>query len=105
MRLRRMIRECQAGDTGDEVQESIQLPPYLNQDLIWLCLVIFCHIAKHNHDSHIEGHLNQLKTWIQSAHKSQPLPTARPIWPIPNPSTADRAACLLTRFVTNGQVA
>jgi hypothetical protein len=104
MRLRRMIREYQAGDTGEGAQESPQLPPYLNQDLIWLCLVIFCHIAKHNHDTVIETHLNQLKDWIQSEHEPKPLPAAMPAWPIPNPSKDDPRPCLLTQFVTNDQV-
>jgi hypothetical protein len=104
MHLRRMICEYQAGDTGEGSQESPQLPPYLNQDLIWLCLVIFCHIAKHNHDTHVERDLNRLKAWIQSEHEPQPLPTAITAWPIPNPSKDDPRPCLLTQFVTSDQV-
>jgi hypothetical protein len=101
MRLRSMIRECQAGNTGERAQESLKLPPYFNQDLIWLCLEIFCHIAKHNHDAFAERHLNQLKDWIQSVHKPQPFPTALPVWPIPNPSTADPRGCLLSQFLSS----
>lgn len=105
MHLRKMIREYQASDTGEGTRESPPLPPYLNQDLIWLCLLIFCHIAKHNHDTHVESHLNQLKALIQAKHEPEPLPTVIPTWPIPNPSTVNPHACLLRQFVQNNQIA
>ena len=49
--------------------ESIQaddLPDYLTQDLIWLCILLYIHIAGCNYDKNTENHLKELQGHIES---------------------------------------
>jgi hypothetical protein len=106
--------------------ESIQsndLPEYYTQDLIWLCVLIFSHIASCNHDTVAEGDLNKFKKFIErqcpiqdqayqepvqvlnesnenpeeSSHGSEASPGP---WPIPDPRKCETSRnCLLTAFL------
>jgi len=121
-RLNELIRESSAGEKRIESIESLQLPPYLNQDLIWICLLIYEHVAKLNHDTGICKDLSQFKSWISLRHSNgiiygsrsqssdrndpnvdlselKPLPTSSLAWPIPNPSMSNSQACLLSQFL------
>ena len=49
--------------------ESIQaddLPDYLTQDLIWLCILLYIHIAGCNYDRNIENYLKELRGHIEN---------------------------------------
>lgn len=49
--------------------ESIQaddLPDYLTQDLIWLCILFYIHIAGCNYDRNIENYLKELRGHIEN---------------------------------------
>jgi hypothetical protein len=108
--------------TGESIQAT-NLPDYFTQDLIWLCVLIFSHIASCNHDTVAEGGLNEFKKFIErrypiqdkacqepvevlnesnenpdeSGHGSEALPGP---WPIPDPSKCETSRnCLLTAFL------
>ena len=91
------------------------LPSYLTQDLIWLCVCLYIHIAKCNHDEESEQALNGFKEFIgdqgkesqespgglnggnlSSADSVDPLVFTAPEWPIQNVSSRN---CLLTVFL------
>lgn len=103
------------------------LPDYLTQDIIWLCVVLYSHVAAANYDREAEKKLTNFKDWIvqrassqrppvdddppQQAHNPpQPStfqPSHPPTWPLGlkpvqptdgNPTPADRE-CLLTLFL------
>jgi hypothetical protein len=120
--LRRLIQEYRDRRENNESQESPpRLPPYLNQDLVWLCVLIFAHIAKFNHDSEIAKKLDAFKDWIKNKYVHTPssdyqllstdqsdqktlvstpsLPISGAGWPIPNPATGDSRACLLSHYL------
>ena len=100
------------------IQESVaipELPSYLTQDLIWLCVCLYIHIAKCNHDEESEQALNGFKEFIgdqgkesqespgglnggnlSSADSVDPLVFTAPEWPIQNVSSRN---CLLTVFL------
>jgi hypothetical protein len=49
--------------------ESIQaddLPDYLTQDLVWLCILLYIHIAGCNYDKNTENHLKELQGHIEN---------------------------------------
>jgi hypothetical protein len=49
--------------------ESIQaddLPDHLTQDLIWLCILLYIHIAGCNYDKNTENHLKELQGHIEN---------------------------------------
>jgi hypothetical protein len=101
-------------DYGESVQVS-DLPSYLNQDLIWLCVCIYSHVAKCNHDKDSEEALNGFQHFIMDQGKEcqgspggpngdnlsftesvdPPVFTA-PEWPIQNVSSRN---CLLKAFL------
>ncbi len=124
--LRSIIHEHHHGCKNNETQECAPyLPPYLNHDLAWLCVLIFAHIAKLNHDTDVSTPLDLFKKWIEKkddyappsdpylpsaaqsdpkAHvSSQSLPTSGPGWPIPNPAAGDSRACLLSQYIKERQ--
>ncbi len=107
---------------GKSIQAN-DLPDYFTQDLIWLCVLIYSHIANCNHDTDAEGDLKELKKFIvrhcpiqdqacqepvevlnqsnvnpqESSHRSEALPDP---WPIPDPNKdATNRNCLLTAFL------
>jgi len=108
--------------TGESIKAT-DLPDYFTQDLIWLCVLIFSHIARCNHDTDAEKDLNEFKQFIErqypiqdqacqetvevlnesnenpdeSGHGSEALPGP---WPIPDPSKCETSRnCLLTAFL------
>jgi hypothetical protein len=108
-------------NTGETIQAS-DLPDYFTQDLIWLCVLLYSHIASCNHDTDAEGDLKEFKKFIvrqypiqdqacqepvgvliqsnenpQDSHGSEDLPNS---WPIPDPNKdATNRNCLLTAFL------
>lgn len=107
-------------DYGESIQVP-DLPSYLNQDLIWLCLCIFSHVAKCNHDKESEEALSGFQQFIRDQGKESPCspggpngvslscaesddPTVFPApeWPIKNVSARD---CLLKAFLLRSNTA
>jgi hypothetical protein len=108
--------------------ESIQandLPDYFTQDLIWLCVLLYSHVASCNHDTDADSGLKEFNQFIQRQDCSQvpdqscqapstvqdennedpqqsdlgPEVLSDP-WPIPDPSkVATSRTCLLTAFL------
>jgi len=106
--------------------ESIKVtdrPDYFTQDLTWLCVLIFSHIASCNHDTVAKGDLYEFKNFIErqypiqdqvcqenvevlnernenpeeSSQWSDALPGP---WPIPDPRKCETSRnCLLTAFL------
>jgi hypothetical protein len=55
---------------ANEVQQVNQdLPSYLTQDLIWLCVCLYVHIAKCNHDQEAEQKLKDFQQFIRDQGK------------------------------------
>jgi hypothetical protein len=108
--------------TGESTKAT-DLPDYFTQDLIWLCVLIFSHIACCNHDTVAERDLNEFKQFIESQYPIQDQacqetvevlnksnenpekPSQRPevlpgLWPILDPSKCEISRnCLLTAFL------
>jgi len=51
--------------SNDELQIVQALPSYLTQDLIWLCVCLYIHIAKCNHDQETEMRLKRFQQFIK----------------------------------------
>ncbi|WP_411874285.1 AAA family ATPase [Vulcanococcus limneticus] len=115
------VAMCPA-NIGESIQSN-ELPDYFTQDLIWLCVLLYSHIASCNHDMVAGRDLNEFKKFIEgrypaqdqaciapaevqiernespaeSSHGSEVLPAP---WPIPDPSKSDTSRhCLLTTFL------
>ena len=61
-------------NTGNtqSIQEAVaipELPSYLTQDLIWLCVCLYVHIAKCNHDQETEQKLKGFQQFIRDQGK------------------------------------
>lgn len=61
-------------NTGNtqSIQESVtipELPSYLTQDLIWLCVCLYVHIARCNHDQGAEEKLREFQQFIRGQGK------------------------------------
>jgi hypothetical protein len=61
-------------NTGNtqSIQEAVaipELPSYLTQDLIWLCVCLYVHIAKCNHDQETEQKLKEFQHFIRDQGK------------------------------------
>jgi predicted ATPase len=106
-------------NTGNtqSIQESVaipELPSYLTQDLIWLCVCLYIHIAKCNHDHETEQKLKVFQRFIRDQWKDskgltgdpndgkqpcvesdKPAESALSEWPIKD---VERS-CLLTAFL------
>ena len=95
--------------------EEARVPDYLTHDLIWLCVCIYAHVAKCNHDKESEEALNGFQQFIRDQGKeSQGTPEGpngdnlssaesddlsvyiAPEWPINNVSSRN---CLLKAFL------
>ena len=61
--------------SNDEPQIVKALPSYLTQDLIWLCVCLYVHIAKCNHDQETEQKLKELQQFIRVQGKDSQGPT------------------------------
>jgi hypothetical protein len=62
-------------NTGNiqSIQESVaipELPSYLTQDLIWLCVCLYAHIANCNHDQEAEQKLKEFQRFIKDQGRS-----------------------------------
>jgi hypothetical protein len=64
--------------TNDEPQIVIALPSYLTQDLIWLCVCLYAHIANCNHDQETEQKLKEFQRFIKDQEKYFKGPTVDP---------------------------
>ena len=108
--------------TGESIKAT-DLPDCFTQDLIWLCVLIFSHIASCNHDRVAEGGLNEFKKFIERKYPIQDQACREPVevlnesnenldefghgsealpgpWPIPDPSKCETSRnCLLTAFL------
>ena len=63
------------------IQEAVaipELPSYLTQDLIWLCVCLYIHIAKCNHDQEAEQKLKEFQQFIRDQGKVSRGPTGDP---------------------------
>jgi predicted ATPase len=61
---------------ANEVQQVNQdLPSYLTQDLIWLCVCLYVHIANCNHDKETEQKLKEFQQFIRDQGKDSKGPT------------------------------
>ena len=86
---------------NDEPQGIKELPNYLTQDIVWLCLCIYAHIAECNHDCESEKKLKDFLQFIKHqgaepqrppvdpngesqpcAESESPAESAAPEWPI-----------------------
>jgi len=70
-------------NTGNiqSIQESVaipELPSYLTQDLIWLCVCLYAHIANCNHDQEAEQKLKEFQQFIRDQGKVSRGPTGDP---------------------------
>ncbi|MFM7394357.1 MAG: AAA family ATPase [Cyanobium sp.] len=52
-----------------EAKASMDLPSYLTQDLIWLCVCLYAHIANCNHDQETEQKLRDFQRFIKDQEK------------------------------------
>jgi AAA domain, putative AbiEii toxin, Type IV TA system len=99
----------------EDAEATRELPSYLTQDLIWLSVCLYAHIAECNHDLKTKRELNDFKDFIKRQGKilqaatviqnddSQPCPesdnaaeSAGLEWPIKNINRI----CLLTAFLS-----
>ena len=55
--------------SNDGAQIVQALPSYLTQDLIWLCVCLYVHIAKCNHDQETEQKLKEFQQFIRDQGK------------------------------------
>jgi hypothetical protein len=70
-------------NTGNtqSIQEAVaipELPSYLTQDLIWLCVCLYIHIANCNHDQEAEQKLKEFQQFIRDRGKGSKGPTVHP---------------------------
>lgn len=72
-----------------------EIPSWLNQDIVWLMILIYHHISWASHDNVALQHLAKWKRWITSQCDDGE------VWPIPDPAhDSDRyMRCLLTDFL------
>jgi hypothetical protein len=64
---------------NDEPQGIKELPNYLTQDIVWLCLCIYTHIAECNHDYEIEKKLKDFQQFIKHKRIEPQRPLGDPI--------------------------
>ena len=64
-------------DYGESIQIP-DLPSYLTQDLIWLCVCLYVHIAKCNHDQEAEQKLKEFQQFIRDQGSDSKGPTGDP---------------------------
>ncbi len=64
--------------SNGEAEARMDLPIYLTQDLIWLCVCLYIHIAKCNHDQEAEARLKGFQKFIRDRGKRSKGPTVDP---------------------------
>jgi hypothetical protein len=74
-RLNEVPSNAGNSQSNDEPQIVKALPRYLTQDLIWLCVCLYVHIAKCNHDLETEQKLKELQEFIRGQGKDSKGPT------------------------------
>ena len=98
---------------NDEPQGIKELPNYITQDIVWLCLCIYAHIAECNHDCESEKKMKDFLQFIKHqgtesqrppgdpngesqpcAESESPAESAAPEWPIKDVSRN----CLLATY-------
>ena len=122
--IRPMPEQTDGANSVVDYGESIQipdLPSYLTQDLIWLCVCLYVHIAKCNHDKESEDALNDFQQFIKDqgkkskgspagpngenpscAESDDPAVFTAPEWPIKHVSSRN---CLLKAFLLRSNIA
>ncbi|MEY4354227.1 MAG: hypothetical protein RLZZ609_2468 [Cyanobacteriota bacterium] len=72
-----------------------EIPSWLNQDIVWLMMLIYSHVSRANHDNVALQYLDKWKQWITGQCDDGE------VWPIPDPAhEPDRSMrCLLTDFL------
>jgi len=96
--LSRLIRQQRRDHEAAHNSEIVELPPWLNQDLVWLMVLIYEHISLVNYDTAALQSLRDWKQWIRRYDDHQVVSDQ---WPIPNPAEDPDGArkCLLTAFL------
>jgi hypothetical protein len=61
--------------SNDEARIVQALPSYLTQDLIWLCVCLYIHIANCNHDQEAEQKLKEFQQFVRNQGKDSKGPT------------------------------
>jgi hypothetical protein len=62
----------------DELQAKQDLPSHLTQDIVWLCVCIYAHIAEFNHDHETEQKLKDFQQFIKEQGKEPQGPSIDP---------------------------
>ena len=62
----------------DELQAMQGLPNYLTQDIVWLCVCIYAHIAECNHDHETEQKLKDFQQFIKKQGREPQGPQTDP---------------------------
>lgn len=75
-----------------------RLPSFLNADMIWLCICIYAHVAKCNHDKTEQEQLMDFKAFVRE--KNAPAAEGEGlVWPIQNSASAQiEPSCLIGQF-------
>jgi hypothetical protein len=130
-RIRNAIEDARNGAERQDLENSCgspSLPEYLTQDIVWLCVLLFAHVADANHDHAVADSLREFQesivrtstTDLQGSASASvatapvaqdtPAPAYPPDWPLrlsgdPNEpsqgqstSTPRYRECLLARF-------
>lgn len=94
--MRRQLRDHEAGQNS----EIVDLPPWLNQDILWLMVLVYEHISHANYDADALKSLRKWKQWIRQQVGYQVVGDQ---WPIPDPADDPDGArkCLLTAFLVS----
>jgi hypothetical protein len=94
--MRQQLRDHEAGQNS----EIVDLPPWLNQDILWLMVLVYEHISHANCDTDALKSLRKWKQWIRQQVGYQVVGDQ---WPIPDPADDPDGArkCLLTAFLVS----
>jgi len=79
-RVRKSIEAARvdAAQAVERKGQPLPLPEYITQDLVWLCVVVFVHVAEANHDKDSAAKLRSFKDWIVSNFADSERPRAGP---------------------------
>jgi hypothetical protein len=77
-RVRKSIEAARvdAAEAVERKGQPLPLPEYITQDLVWLCVVVFVHVAEANHDRDAVAKLREFKEWIVSSFANLEHPQA-----------------------------
>ncbi len=93
-----------AGESAGGIKRLRPIPEFLTQDLVWLCLRIYLHIASETKDELCRKFLDSFNTWIEDSYPLPDAPPSRHEEDAPPPSRwpsfdLTEKSCLLTRFL------